>query len=93
MFAEANPTPAAIRSYFAYSMQDFEGLGLGLGWDYLVKSHGCGRKLLYPILMKPMLDWTCKNFRKGNDGQHVEFARSPVEKVLIRCLTDAFKVD
>ena len=38
------------------------------GWDVVYNSIGDGCKVLYPITMKPSVQWSRKSYEKKDDG-------------------------
>lgn len=74
------PSPA-FKGYIEVTEEDFDRMNIGHK-TYLNK-HYYGRKLVFPVLMKPSVTWTKENFVNGR------FIRYPEEKVFIRAVTDA----
>ena len=92
LFETATPTPAAVRGYKAYQHSDFDGAGLPVWWDRIVNKDRYGRCFVFPILMRQILSWSPVNYTVGDHGELLELPRTPVEKVLVRCTTDAVRI-
>ena len=89
--ANANPVAStAVRGYFAYSKTDLDTFGLPIGWDYLINKDEVGRSLVFPVLLKPSVQWSTRNFKLGDAGTLVQLAQTPYERINIRCCTDAY---
>ena len=89
--ANASPVAStAVRGYFAYSKTALDTFGLPIGWDYLVNKDGVGRSLVFPVLLKPSVQWSTTNFKLCDAGTLVQLARTPYERINIRCCTDAY---
>ena len=85
---------AAVRGYCNYHAVDFSSIpGLPPTWNYLVDKTGVGRQVVFPVLMKPMLHWSKENFQKDKAGNIVKVDnRMPLERVILRVCTDAYKL-
>jgi hypothetical protein len=85
--------PSPLRGYKHYLCEDFSELSLPNNWHYLVDYTGVGRRLVFPVLMKSSLSFTKKNFSRTDDGTIIQDGdQMPVEKIMIRLCTDAFKL-
>ena len=90
-FRHINPVAStAVRGYFADSKTDLDTFGLPIGWDYLINKDGVGRSLVFPVLLKPSVQWSTRNFKLGDAGTLVQLAQTPYERINIRCCTDAY---
>ena len=68
-------------------------VGLGCSWNYLVNADLFGRCVVFPVLMKPVVQWSCQNHTMTNTGNAQVIPPIPMEKVLVRCCCDAFKLE
>ena len=94
IFGQCSPTPGAIRGgYDAYSKADMNSVGLRCSWNYLVNADLFGRCIVFPVLMKPVVQWSCQNYTMTDTGNAQVIPPIPMEKVLVRCYCDAFKLE
>ena len=86
-------TPTAVRGYMNYILEDFKDIPLPPYWFLLVDSDGVGQQIVFPVLMKPTLSFTKQNYC-FDDNRHLSAVLEwcPVEKILIRLCTDAYKL-
>ena len=84
--------PGGIQGYRAFELIDMEKFNLPEGWQYVLNSYGVGRRVCFPILMKPELKWSVRKYYKTDFGFQ-EVPRHPVEKVLVRAFVEAYKVE
>ena len=89
LFETAMPTPAAIRGYKAYQRSDFDGADLPGWWDRIVNKDLYGRCFVFPLLMHQILSWSPVNYTADDHGALHELPCTAVEKILVRCTTDA----
>ena len=92
IFSNATPQPSNIKGYSAYSQEDFETARFEEGWHYLVNETGVGRQLVFPVLIKTVVLWSEQNFKRDDNQNLVQIPRFPVEKCLLCCVTDAYKL-
>ncbi|KAG1679377.1 hypothetical protein GQR58_012951 [Nymphon striatum] len=92
IFGHFAPEASTIRGYQAYTKENINDIGLRNSWNYLVNQHYCGKCLVFPILIKPVVVWSAKNFELQADGTITDVKPLPAEKLLIRCCTDAYKL-
>ena len=86
-------TPAAVRGYMNYILEDFRNIPLPPYWFFLVHSNGVERQIVFPVLIKPTLSFTKQNYcLDDNSNLSTVLERCPVEKILIRLCTDAYKL-
>ena len=92
LFETATPTPAAVRRYKAYQRSDFDGADLPVWCDRIVNKDRYGRCFDFPLLMKQILPWSPVNYTVDEHGELQELPHTPVEKILVRCTTDAVRM-
>lgn len=67
-----------------YMQSDFSAPHFRSDWDVVYNSIGDGYKILYPIIMRPRLQWSRKYYEKNEDGKFVPKPRRFMEVV---CMT------
>ena len=92
LFETSTATASAVRGYKAYQRSDFDGTDLPVWWDRIVNKDRYCRCFVYPLLMRQILSWSPVNYTLDDHGELQELPRTPVEKVLERCTTDACRI-
>ena len=92
LFETAMPTSAAIRGYKSYQRSDFDGEDLPVWWDRIVNKDRYGRCFVFRLLMRHILSWSPVNYTVDEHGPLHELPSTPVEKILVRCTTDAVRI-
>lgn len=93
LFGKTNAPAAMVKGYKQYQKLNFSDIGLCVGWDHPVNKDLYGRTLVFLILMRPVLQWSKENFHITSSGDLRRIAPFPIEKVMLRCCTDAFRLN
>ena len=91
LFETATPTPAAVGTK-RNQRSDFYGADLPVWWDRIVNKDHYGRWFVFPLLMRHILSWSPINYTIDEHGELQELPHTPVEKILVRCTTDAVRI-
>ena len=78
--SQGKGTPSAHRGYFLYGRHDFGRLPmLPADWWYYLNQHGEGKKIDFPMKIKPVIAWSPKKHVLNGENL-IEPKRFPIEK-------------
>ena len=81
------------RGWFEYDWQDFAHRNLPASWDAYIDRLGEGKKITFPVLAKPVLQWGPKTYEKSQSGEICMLPRYYRETVRLCFSTKAYTVN